>query len=307
MGNMRNDNVTVPDLPVAHIDDPASLAWLPNLYARLHGDDCQVAVRTFRGSLQIYPMPGRLVALFMLRTTEAGVSLYPGDLVRGPNVQTRCQPADGDLYAITERTWESLQAGDTVCVDGHARSAATLTGRGVYFEMSVPLTPYQAPRLTLLRNVKDRPGGCAAYPGAFRREALPPVRPAPADPDQRGVNRVNMHALDMRTDREPPPSRHYHGPVPVGTADPVSHSETALILPRSVYGLPDHDRGAEEHVMLYGRPQADPQARVTVPVRPGSIVVTPGAADWTMGHSFANAFALLVAVPGFVSPYRHLT
>ncbi len=298
--------VTALDLPVAHVDDPESLERLSALYTRLHGDDCQVAVRHFRGRVQIYPRPKRLMALCLLQTREAGVGLYPGDLVRGPHAGTRCRPAAGDLYAITERTWEALQPGDTVCVDGHARSQATLSGQGVYFEVSVPLTAYQAPRLTLLRNLPDRPGGCAAYPGAFRREALPPLRTAPGAVDQRGVNRVNMHALDMRTDREPPPSRHHHGPVPVNATDRVNHSETALILPRSAYELPAHARGEEEHVVLYVRPLADPQAQVTVPVRTGSIVMTPGAADWTMGHTFANAFAMLVAVPGFVSPYRHL-
>lgn len=298
--------VTVLDPPVAHVDDPESLARLPEIYTRLHGDDCRVAVRHFRGSVQIYPMPDRLVALFLLQAHEAGVSLYPGDLVRGPNPRTRCQPAAGDLHAITERTWEALQPGDTVCVDGHSRSQATLSGQGVYFEVTVPLTAYQAPRLTLLRNLPDKPGGCAAYPGAFRREALPPARTEPGAGDERGVNRVNMHVLDMRTDREPPPSRHHHGPVPVQARARVNHSETALILPRSAYGLPAHARGEAEHVVMYRRPLADPQDQVIVPVQPGSIVVTPGAADWTMGHAFANAFALLVAVPGFVSPYRHL-
>ncbi len=293
-------------LPVAHVDDPDSLERLSAIFQDLHGDDGRVAVRNFRGSVQIYPMPGRLVALCLLQTHEAGVSLYPGDLVRGPNSSTLCRPGDGDLYEITERTWEGLQPGDTVCVDGHSRSRATITGQGVYFEVSVPLTAYQAPRLTLLRNLPDKPGGCAAYTGAFRRESLPPVKTAPADPDQRGVNRVNMHALDMRTDRDPPPSRHHHGPVPINGTDKVNHSETALILPRSAYGLPSHARGEDEHVVMYLQPQTDPQVQVAVPVKPGSIVVTPGALDWTMGHAFENAFAMLVAVPGFVSPYRHL-
>ena len=40
-----------------------------------------------------------------------------------------------------------------------------------------------------------------------------------------------------------------------------------------------------------------------VPVRPGSLVVTPSTGERLYGHAFENAFAMLVAVPGFVAPY----
>lgn len=294
------------DLPVAHVDDRASQERVTALLARLHGDDYRFAIRSFRGQTQIYPVPNRLVACFIMAADEAGAVLFPGDLIRGPRADTRCHPAQGDLHEITERTWEAVWPGDTLCVDGRSRSMAVLSGQGTYFEVSAPMTAYAAPRLTLLRNLPDQPGGCAAHAGAFRREALPPVRPAAAGADQRGDNRVNMHALDMRTDREPPPSRHHHGPVPVNAADTVNHSETALILPRALYGLPPHAQGEEEHVVLYRNPAVDAADQVAVPVRAGSIVVTPAATDWIMGHAFENAFAMLVAIPGFVSPYRHL-
>ena len=78
------------------------------------------------------------------------------------------------------------------------------------------------------------------------------------------------------------------------------------MLSRELYGLPDHAEGQPERVVLYRNPMQDPSDQVEVPVEPGSIIVTPGAADRTMGHSFENAFAMLVAIPGFVSPYRHL-
>lgn len=294
------------ELPVAHGDDGAGWAQIAALLARIHGPTYQFAVRSFRGSLQIYPTPNRLVACFFLHARRAGVTLYPGDLVRGPDGGIRRRPAAGGLHEVTERCYAEVWPGDTLCVDGRSRSMAGLSGQGAFFEVSAPLTAYRAPRLTLLRNLTDQPGGCAAYPGAFRREALPPVRPAAGVPDQRGVNRLNMHALDMRTDREPPPSRHRHGPVPVSAETSVPHTETALVLPRDLYGLPDHACGQAEHIVLYPDPRQAAVEPIQVPVRPGSIVVTPGAADWTMGHCFENAFAMLVAIPGFVSPYRPL-
>lgn len=293
--------------PVSHVDDEESLDRLTDVYAHIHGDEYRFALRRFRGEHRIYPMPGRLVACFLIQAREAGLGLFPDDLVRGPRAETRCEPAEGDLHRITERTWEPLWPGDTVCVDGRAHSMANLTGEGVFLEVSAPMTAYVAPRLTLLRNLPDRPGGCAAHPGAFRREALPPVPSRPGDEDRRGVNRVNMHALDMRTDREPPPSPHHHGPVPIGAGKRVNHSETALILPRSRYGLPEHADRKPEHLVFYRNPLHDPTDRITVPVEPGSIVITPAAEDWVMGHAFQNVFALLVAVPGFVSAHRSLT
>jgi hypothetical protein len=185
-----------------------------------------------------------------------------------------------------------------------------------------------------LRHLDDRPGGCAAYPGAFRREALPPVRPSllpkhgqegEVDADRRGPNRVNEHTLDMRIDRDPRPRPHHHGLVTTGAGNTnavssVNHSETALVLPRNCYALPpfglgeslsqgsDSEAGHSEtgHVIIYRQPATDPTDTITVPVRPGSIVVTPATGDGVVGHCFENAFAMLVAIPGFVSPHHNI-
>jgi hypothetical protein len=86
----------------------------------------------------------------------------------------------------------------------------------------------------------------------------------------------------------------------------VNHSETAIVLPRSVYGLPEPEDKSGDRIRLYLRPAADPAEFVEVPVWPGSVVVTPATPDGVAGHCFVNAFAMLIAVPGFVSPYRYL-
>ncbi|MCC6169994.1 MAG: hypothetical protein IT329_22440, partial [Caldilineaceae bacterium] len=180
-------------------------------------------------------------------------------------------------------------------------------GRGVYFEVTTELGGYAAPQAALLRHLPDKPGGCASYAGAFRREALPPVRAtgsggAEGTVDQRGVNRVNEHTLDMRHDRLPLPSRHRHAPVAVGGGRSVAHSEIALVLSRPAYGLPEVTGESEGRVVLYTCPELDPAQTVEVALRPGSIVVTPASETGVAGHYFANAFAMLVAIPGFVSP-----
>ena len=294
------------DVAVAHIGDRAGTARIVELLTGLHGSEYEFAVRRVRGSATLYPVPGRLTACFLMEAQGAGLSLFPGDLVRRPDAGFPARTAADGLSEVTERHWHPVQAGDTVCIDDRARSMASLSGDLAWFEVSMPVTDYVAPRLVLLRNLKDKPGGCAAHVGAFRRESLPPVRPPDGKPDRRGVNRVNMHALDMRTDRDPPPSPHCHGPVAVDGTEFVNHSETALVLPRTLYGLPPHGADLPEQVEMYPRvsePDAEP---VAVPVRPGSIVVTPGGRDRTMGHCFVNAFAMLVAIPGFVSPHYAL-
>lgn len=295
------------ELPIAHADDREGQQQVVALLARIHGPEYQFQIRSFRGSMQIYPTPNKLIACFIMEARNAGATLFLGDRVRGPDPGTPCRRVDSDLHEATVRCYSEVWPGDSLCVDGRSRSMAGLSGQGTYLEVTAPLTDYQAPRLTLLRNLPDKPGGCAAYDGAFRREALPPMPPAQEAEDERGANRLNMHALDMRTDREPPPSRHHHGPVPVSAVSTVAHSETALVLPRDIYGLPNHATGQTEHVVLYPDPLTEQSKQIKVPVRPGSIVVTPATADWTMGHSFENAFAMLVAIPGFVSPYRHLS
>ena len=294
------------DMAVAHINDQQSIDRVVACLSGLHGSDYEFAVRRVHGTANLYPVPGRLTACFLMEARKAGMGLYQGDLVRRPDAGFPAQPIDDTLCEVTERRYHPVQAGDTVCIDDRARSMASISGDLVWFEVSMPVTEYVAPRLTLLRNLKDIPGGCAAHAGAFRREALPPVRPADGDPDQRGSNRVNMHALDMRTDRQPPPSPHCHGPVPINGSGTVNHSETALILSRTLYRLPPHGAGIPEQVEMYASvTDPDPEAAV-VPVEPGSILVTPGGRDGTMGHCFVNAFAMLVAIPGFVSPHYGL-
>jgi hypothetical protein len=192
-----------------------------------------------------------------------------------------------------------------VTLDGRSRRALTVAGGGIYFEVSVEPTAYVAPAVAFLRHLMDKPGGCAAYPGAFRREALPPVRAAADAADQRGVNRVNEHTLDMRIDRSPPPIRHYHGPVPAG-AWPVNHSETAIVLPRAAYGLPEVAEPDRGWLVVYRRPAEDLADVETVAVSPGSVVVTPASVDRVVGHCFENVFAMLVAIPGFVAPYNFI-
>src|SRR5690606_4613468 len=110
--------------------------------------------------------------------------------------------------------------------------------------------------------------------------------------------------LDMRIDRNPPPIHHYHGPVQIGEGELINHSETALVISRATYGLPDVDQRDEGHVVIYRRPADDPSDKVVIPVRPGSMVVTLATPDNVMGHVFENCFAMLVAIPGFVSPYN---
>ncbi|MEZ4719897.1 MAG: hypothetical protein R2851_27995 [Caldilineaceae bacterium] len=77
----------------------------------------------------------------------------------------------------------------------------------------------------------------------------------------------------MRIDRNPPPIRHHHGPVTAGTASTVNHSEPPSVL-RRLRACPNF-RGcgprASGHLSGLVR---EPERRVVIPVRPGSIVVT---------------------------------
>jgi hypothetical protein len=107
----------------------------------------------------------------------------------------------------------------------------------------------------------------------------------------------------IRSDRHPPPIRHYHGPVALGNGVTVNHSEIAIVLPRTRYDLPEVAGADEGQIVIYRRPAEDPADILTLPVRPGSIVVTPATPATSMGHCFENCFAMLVAIPGFVAPY----
>lgn len=305
MGTVAERNTTADwGIPVAHVDDPSSVATLLTDLRALHGPTYEFAVGRWGGETRLIAPPGAVLYRFLIETDDAGVQLQPGDLVRGAAPTIACEPHDSGLATATAEQRVELWPGDVVTAND--RGVVTLFGSGRYFDVTVEATTYRAPRVALLRNLPDQPGGCAAYAGAFRRETIPPLRPVSGAPDQRGENRINEHTLDMRMDREPPPIRHYHGPIPVSPDDEVAHSEIAIVLSRSSYGLPPVGDGEHGHLIIYPQPALDPTDQVTIPVRPGSIVVTPATAARTMGHCFENCFAMLVAIPGFVAPYHML-
>lgn len=291
-------------IPVAHLDDTDAINALLNALRALHGPSYEFAVGRWAGTVRLVAPPGRTVYRFFMETADAAVHLQPGDVVRGPRPAGPYRLVDEVGAEAVEACQEALWPGDVVTA---TTTPVTLTGTGVYFDVMTEVTDYPAPRAAFLRNLRDQPGGCAAYPGAFRREALPPQRTAAEDVDRRGVNRVNEHTLDMRIDRCPPPIRHYHGPIALGNDQVVNHSEIALVLPRAVYSLPEVDQRDEGHVLIYRRPAEDPTDTVIIPVRPGSIVITPATPEHTMGHCFENCFAMLVAIPGFVAPYHMIS
>lgn len=296
------------DVPMGHIDDEASMAVVLAALRAIHGAEYDFASGQWDGPTELTRHDGRVLYRFVVRAEDARAAVGKGALVRGV-------PPSGPLIAtekhlaFTIAPWQAdLWPGDVVTVDGRTGESTMLTGRGTYFDVIAEATDYVAPSLALLRYLPDRPGGCAQYEGAFRREALPPLR-SPADAvDRRGANRVNEHTLDMRIDREPPPIRHCHGRIPTGAGHFVNHSETAIILPRPVYDLPEVADADRWHIVIYRNPAHDGadtiQTPVKIPVRPGSIVVTPATDRVVMGHCFENAFAMLVAIPGFVAPYH---
>lgn len=288
-------------IPVAHIDDTDALKALLNALRALHGPAYDFAVGRWSGEVRMVAPPGRVLYRFFIATTTAHVLLHAGDHVRGASADGPYRALAEGLAEVTAHHHETLWPGDVVTA---TTVPVTLTGCGVYFDVLVEETDYCAPRAAFLRHLRDHPGGCAAYPGAFRREAIPPQRPAADAVDRRGVNRVNEHTLDMRSDRRPTPIRHYHGPVALDERIVVNHSETAIVLPRAIYGLPDVAGEDEGHLLVYNRPAADPSDTTKIAVRPGSIVVTPATPAHTLGHCFENCFAMLIAIPGFVAPYN---
>lgn len=292
-------------LPVAHVDDPSALAKLLDALRALHGPTYQFAVGRWAGQVRMIAPPGAVLYRFLIESDAATVTLQQGDQIRGPAADGPYTSEDGVVATVTATHHAELWPGDVVTADDH--TPVTLQGGGVYFEVTVEATAYPAPRAAFLRQLSDQPGGCAAYPGAFRREAIPPQRPPVDATDQRGINRINEHTLDMRFDRHPPPIRHYHGPIPTGDDMVVNHSETAIVLPRRTYGLPEVDRVDEGQVVIYRQPAVDPMDTVTIAVRPGTLIVTPATPEGTMGHCFENCFAMLIAIPGFVAPYHMLT
>jgi len=284
------------DIPVAHIDEPESIQYLVQALRDLHGPAFDFGVHTWQGKTVLSSPPNKTVYRFIMRSEKATISLNAGDLVRGLRNTTK------PLAHVHTQTQEPLWPGDAIVTNSEIGDA-TIEGTGVFYAITTDTTAYQAPKAAFLRNLTDHPGGCAAYPNAFRREVIPPEKTDSNSPDKMGTNRVNEHTLDMRPDRSPLPSKHHHGQVQT-TLGPINHTETALVLPRATYGIPLPNGTEEGHAIIY----RDPLTKGTtdafkVPVRPGSIVVTPSTAHGLYGHSFANAFAMLVAVPGFVAPY----
>lgn len=302
-----NRNLMDITVPVAHIDDPSAISILLTTLRELHGPGYEFAVGRWGGSVCMIAPPGAVVYRFLIETDGATIQLEPGDRVRGPASSQPYQFHNDTTATVTAAHGETLWPGDVVTADD--QTPVTLSGSGAYFEVTVEATDYPALRAAFLRNLPDHPGGCAAYPGAFRREAIPPQRPDKGAIDQRGVNRINEHTLDMRIDRSPTPIRHYHGPIVVGRHETgeekvVNHSETAIVISRACYGLPEVDQPNEGHVLIYRQPAVNGTNTVAIPVRPGSIVVTPATPENTMGHCFENCFAMLIAIPGFVAPYH---
>jgi hypothetical protein len=289
---------------MAHIDEPGAISAVLTTLRTLHGPTYEFAVGRWGGDVRLVAPSGAVLYRFLMETTDASIQLHAGDHVRGAAAAGPYRPLDEILAEVTAVHTVALWPGDVVTAGD--QTPVALSGSGTYFEVTVEATAYPAPRAAFLRNLPDHPGGCAAYPGAFRREAIPPQRPARGDSDQRGVNRINEHTLDMRIDRKPTPIRHYHGPIAIGAGELVNHSETALILSRACYGLPEVTQADEGQLLIYRQPAVDPTNTVTIPVRPGSIVVTPATAEGTMGHCFENCFAMLIAIPGFVAPYHLL-
>ncbi|MDA0712129.1 MAG: hypothetical protein O3B73_18170 [bacterium] len=284
------------DIPVAHIDEPDAVGDLLATLRQIHGPAYEFALRTWEGETRLSAPKDKTIYRFVMRTERAALRLHPGDLVRG------LPGAPGGVGRIQMAKQEALWPGDVITT-GPEMGDGLVTGSGVCFEITAETTAYPAPKAAFLRHLPDHPGGCAAYPNAFRREVLPPDKEAANAASKRGHNRVNEHTLDMRPDRDPLPSRHHHGQVADATG-PINHTETALVLPRSIYGLPLPNGTEEGRAVIYRDPlNKKASDAFIVPVRPGSLVVTPSTGERLYGHAFENAFAMLVAVPGFVAPY----
>ena len=124
-----------------------------------------------------------------------------------------------------------------------------------------------------------------------------------SDQDPIDANQINEHTLDTRNDRSSPPSKRHHGTIKGPDGKLHTHTETAVVLSPSVYGLPVTPE-YQGSVIGYRDPvEKSVTDSVTVPVRPGSIVVTPSTPDHLYDYCFFNAFAVLITLPGFVAQY----
>jgi hypothetical protein len=295
------------DIPIAHIDDAASVDGVLDALRTLHGPDYEFAVGRWAGQTRLLSQPGQVIYRFIIQAEGATIALQPGELVRGHPAEAAYRPLDPPFAEVAGPHIEALWPGDALTLGPERPEGVLLYGQATYFDVITEQTGYRRPRLAMLRHLPDFPRGCAAYPGAFRRETLPPDRESRSSGNPRGSNRINEHTLDMRVDRAPGPGPHHHGTIADASGQVFNHSETAIILPRSAYGLPEVDRPDQGRIRIYRRPAEDPSDQVLIPVRPGSIVVTPATPEQVMGHCFENAFAMLVAIPGFVVPHRAIT
>ena len=106
----------------------------------------------------------------------------------------------------------------------------------------------------------------------------------------------------MRPDRERSSVAHFHRRVDVGADVRVNYTETALILLRFVYSLPSVAASKGGRVDLFPGPVERPDEKMGVALKLGSIVVTAATAVGSVGHCFVDAFAMLVAISGFLDP-----
>ncbi len=294
-------------VPTGHIDDRESLQEVLSALHELHKEEVyHFSVDSWEGPTRIDEGRHGARYVFVIRAEQATVELEPGDRVRGPRDASSYAHDEDEWGEVTEALTEEVWPGDSLVVKS-GEKPLQLKGSGTYFSVETEKTDYPAPRLSMLRNLDDHPGGCAEYDNAFRRETVPPVNPDDPD-DDRGPNRVNQHTLDMRIDFKPEPIRHYHGTVSIGPDKEMPNSEIALVLPRETYDLPpfegeEQSSTEEGWIKIYNQPIDDPGDTDTISVTPGSIVVTPATSEHVYGHCFENAFAMLVAIPGFVAPY----
>lgn len=291
------------EIPVAHVEDDAATTRLTERLGEIHGAQYDFSLRRWDGREVIEPTAGRVTYGIVVEADGSRVTVGAGDSVLGPPKEGSYRSTAGRFSTATESHTAAFLPGDVYTI-GPGDDPVELTEWGTAFEVTTEQTTYPTPRFGFLRNVRDEEAGCATYEGAFRRELLPPEQ-TDGDGDARGVNRVNVHTLDMRHDREPGPVQHCHAPVSAGGGQRVNHTETALVLDRSRYGLPPV-QGSDAHVRGFRNPRQDPTDWFDITVEPGSIVVTPVTEDCVYGHCFRNTFAALVAVPSFTAPLHEI-
>jgi len=293
---------TVP-VPTAHVDNEQSTSELTDTLNDIHGEPFDFTIDRWEPGTVLEPTATRVVYHVVIEADSSSVTVTPGDTVRGRPPDGPYEQADGPLARATRANEMEVRPGDVITVRP-GDDPVELAGTGTYLAVSTEQTAYPAAKFAFVRHVPDDVGGCAEYEDAFRREVLPPVQSDAGD-DARGVNRVNMHLIDMRHDREPTPVQHCHASVTAGDGERVPHTETAIILDRSTYDLPPVE-DSDQHVRVFRRPHEDDSDWVDVPVEPGSILVTPATETEAYGHCFRNTFAALVAVPSFTAPLIEL-